>query len=78
MGFRMQLWLEFLLHLVLQQYQVLLLALPEQLVPLDLRQVLLVDGDEVLLALVLVWQLPGLVQSVKVTRLLRLVLLPVL
>jgi hypothetical protein len=55
MGFRVQLWLQFLLHLVLQQYQVLLLALPQQLVPLDLRQVLLVDGDEVLLALVLVW-----------------------
>lgn len=56
----------------------LLLALPLQLIALDLGQVFIVHGNEVLLALVLILQLSCLVQSVVVASLLRLVLLSIL
>lgn len=78
MGFCMQFWLQFLLHLVLEQDLVLLLALPLQLIALDLGQVFIVHGHEVLLALILILQLSCLVQSVVVASLLRLVLLSIL
>ena len=74
----MQFWLQFLLHLVLEQDLVLLLALPLQLIALDLGQVFIVHGNEVLLALVLILQLSCLVQSVVVASLLRLVLLSII
>ena len=74
----MQFWFQFLLHLVLEQDLVLLLALTLQLIELDLGQVFIVHGHEVLLALVLILQLSGLVQSVVVASLLRLVLFSIL
>ena len=75
----MQLWLQFLLHFVLQQYLVLFSALPLEFVPLDLRQVFLKDSRAVLLALILLSQKPCFVWRVELLSCgLRLALLSVL
>lgn len=75
MGLGVQLWLQFPLHLVLKKNLVLFFTLSQKLVPLDFRQIFLVYRDLVLVALLLLCEMPGFIKWVVVTCLLLLAIL---